>query len=120
MYSSPVDRVCKFLSGMYWSSYLEEFKSLEQKVMKLNKSLYEKISEMNDKMEKKVKSKVDELEAKMEDEVKSKVNKLEAETTEKVHIIVDKFRVNERKKELAKEVLARRMIWHRLKLRKRI
>ena len=75
---SRVDRVCKFLSGMYWSSYLEEFKSLEQKVMGLDKSLYERINEVNDK-------KVD---------------------REDVSVIVEGFKEKERKKKLAKEVFS--------------
>ena len=35
---SRVDRVCKFLGGVYWSSYLEEFKYLRQQVRKLDTS----------------------------------------------------------------------------------
>ena len=103
---SRVDRVCKFISGIYWSSYLEEFKSLEQKVIELNKSLYEKISEMNDKMEKEVKSKVNNLEAEMEKEVKPKVDRLDTKTTEEVSVMVDKYRDCVRKKELAKKVFS--------------
>ena len=75
---SRVDRVCKFLGGMYWSSYLEEFKSLEQKVIGLDKSVDEKISEVNDK-------KVD---------------------REEVSVIVERFKEKERKKELAKGVFS--------------
>ena len=63
---SRMGRVCKFISGIYWSSYLEEFKSLEQKVIGLDKSLYEKISEVNDKIEKEVKTKVDRLEQRLQ------------------------------------------------------
>ena len=55
---SRMDRVCKFLSGMYWSGYLEEFKSLQQRVVGSDKSLYEKINEVKVEMEEDVKSKV--------------------------------------------------------------
>ena len=88
---SRMDRVCKFISGMYWSSYLEEFKSLEHKVIGLDKSLDEKISEVKDKMEK---------------EVKTKVDRLETKITEEVSVIVDKYKDCERKKELANEVFS--------------
>ena len=118
---SRMDRVCKFIGGMYWSSYLEEFKSLEHKVIGLDKRLDAKISEVKDKMEKEVKTKVDKLETKMEEEVKSKVDKLETKMekevktkvdrletkiTEEVSVIVDKYKDCERKKELAKEVFS--------------
>ena len=97
---SRVDRVCKFLSGMYWSSYLEEFKSLEQKVIGLDKSLYERINEVKVEMEEDVKSKVKECETKMEKEVKSRVDRLETEIAEGVPVI------SEQKKGLAKEVFS--------------
>ena len=97
---SRVDRVCKFLSGMYLSSYLEEFKSLEQKVDRLDRNLDERISEVKDKMEKDVKSKVKECETKVEKEVKSRVDRLETEIAEGVPVI------SEKKKVLAKEVFS--------------
>ena len=107
---SRVGRVCKFLGGMYWYIYLEEFKSLEQKVVGLDKSLDEKISEMNDKMEKEFRSKVDELEAKMEKEFKSKVDGLEARITEEVSVINENLKETEKEKErkkgLAKEIFS--------------
>ena len=62
---SRMDRVCKFLSGMYLSSYFEEFKSLEQKVMGLDKSLYERINGVKVGMEEDVKSNVNRLETKI-------------------------------------------------------
>ena len=98
---SRMDRVCKFLSGMYWSSYLEGFKTLEQRVNRLDKSLDEKISEVKDKIETEFKTKVDELEAKMEYEVKSKVDRLETKIMEE-----DRIKDSERKKELAKELFS--------------
>ena len=97
---SRMDRVCKFLSGMYLSSYLEEFKSLQQRVMRLDNSLYERINEVKVEMEEDIKSKVKECETKMEKEVKSRVDKFETEITEGIPVI------SEKKKRLAKEVFS--------------
>ena len=86
-----MDRVCMFLSGMYLSSHLEEFKSLEQKVMELDQSLNERISEVRDEMER---------------EIKPRVDRLETKIIEEVSVIGDKYKDCERKKELAKEVFS--------------
>ena len=85
---SRVDRVCEFLSGMYWCNYLEQFDLLQQRVVDLEKNFKDSIGE--------VKSNIDE-------EIESKVYKLEANVTEKFPIIVDKFRDGEKKNDLAKE-----------------
>ena len=88
---SRVDRVCKFLSGMYWSSYLEEFDWLRQRVIDLEKNFKDSTGEMQGEIEGKI---------------RSKVNKSEVKITEEVPIIADNFKDCERKKELAREVFS--------------
>lgn len=88
---SRMDRVCKFLSGICWSCCLEEFDSLQQEIMRLKKRLIESISE---------------LKGKMDGEIKPKFDKLETKIAELVPVIVDKFKKNEKKKGLTKEVFS--------------
>ena len=98
---SMVDRVCKFLGGVHWSSYLEEFKYLRQQVRKLDISfgIIDDARRENE-YERHV------LQRKIDEEIKPKVDRLETKITGDVPIVVDKFKDSTRKKELAKEVFS--------------